>query len=181
MTQLELTDDFTQTSVAIVTSYSIADNVWRTDIAPIPGARDHVAGAVFGNAFIVTGGREDGQHNWHNDTWALNLENTKLGWLEKAPMPTARGGLAYASDVNFLYTFGGEGNPNDPINQVFPDVQIYDVRTDSWVTLPAMPLPKHGVGSVALVDGKIYIPGGGVRISAAPTDQFDVFNVRGKR
>ena len=90
-------------------------------------------------------------------------------------MPTARGGLSSAVIGGILYTFGGEGNPDDPVNQVFSNVEAYDMRADVWRSLAPMPVPKHGVGAATL-DGKVYIPGGGVRISAAPTNDFGCFH-----
>lgn len=175
MTQLELSGDFTQASVALVTSFNTVTKTWTTNYPPLPGARDHVAGSTFGNKFYVTGGRDMGQLNWRNNTWSLDTAEANATWIEKAPMPVARGGLSYATIGHVLYTFGGEGNPNDPVNQVFPNVESYDLLTDTWRELEPMPLPKHGVGA-AVVRGSAYIPGGGVRISAAPTTEFEKFS-----
>lgn len=38
-----------------------------------------------------------------------------------------------------------------------------------------MSIPRHGTGAVA-VECKMYVPGGGVKISAAPTDAMSMFD-----
>lgn len=176
MTELQLTEGGLQASVATVTSYNTRTDMWNTSYPALPGERDHVAGAVIGHTFYVTGGRDHNQYNWKNNTWALDLTNVAAGWVEKAPMLTARGGLAYAAIGHELYTFGGEGNPNDPINMVFNNVEVYNTRSDSWRELTKMEIPRHGLGAAA-IGNKIYVPGGGVRISPAPTSDFDVFEL----
>ena len=42
---------------------------------------------------------------------------------------------------------------------VFPDVDAYDPVTDSWRSLPDLPLPVHGMGAAGL-DGRIWVPAG---------------------
>lgn len=88
-------------------------------------------------------------------------------------MPTARGGLSTGIVGSTIYTFGGEGDPNTT-SQVFPQVQAYDTIENAWTNLPDMPVPRHGTFA-ASVDGRIYIPGGGISIGANPTSRFDVF------
>lgn len=175
MTTLQLWEGGLQGSVSTVTSYNTATDTWTTTYAPLPGPRDHVAGAVLGKKFYVTGGRDHDQFNWKNNTWALDLSDVSAGWVEKANMPTARGGLASARIGKYLFTFGGEGNPNDPVNMVFDNVEVYDATKDDWRKLGPMRVPRHGTGAVA-VEGKIYVPGGGVKISASPTDAMSMFD-----
>ena len=178
MDKLELKENSTQGSISTVISYNVQTGSWSTNYPPLPGARDHAAGTVIGKTFYVTGGRDHNQFNWKNDTWALDLSNP-TAWVPKASMITARGGLASARIGDKLYTFGGEGNPNSP-DLVFDNVEVYDAISDVWTELPKMSWPRHGMGAVA-VGGRIYVPGGGVRISAAPTNHFDVFEFGGKR
>lgn len=173
MRALILTPDGLQDSVATVTVYDPSCGNWTT-LPDIPAPRDHVGGAVIGNKMYVVGGRDHGQLNVRNTTWALDLDAPESGWDQTlAEMPTARGGLGAGVVGDKIYTFGGEGDPNTP-TQVYPQVEAYDTLHNVWTKLPDMPLPRHGTFA-ASIDNGIYIPGGGVTISAAATDHFDVF------
>ena len=88
-------------------------------------------------------------------------------------MPTARGGLACAAVGELIYCMGGEGNP-EVKSGIFGQVEVYDTTKDEWSKLEDMPVARHGWG-IAVVEGKIYVPGGGVAAGTAPTDYFDVF------
>lgn len=46
--------------------------------------------------------------------------------------------------------------------------------SDTWSCMEPMPLPRHGVASVALED-VILVPGGALIAGLAPTDHVDVF------
>lgn len=171
MTELSVT---AQTSVATVSVYDPASGNWTT-LPSIPDPRDHVCGAVVGDKMYVVGGRHDGQFNWKNTTWALDLNVPEQGWDQTlATMPTARGGLAAGAIGSTIYTFGGEGDPNTT-SQVFPQVEAYDTEKDVWTRLPDMPVPRHGTFAAAVDGGGVYIPGGGLSLGDNATVHFDVF------
>ncbi|KAI2635780.1 galactose oxidase [Hypomontagnella submonticulosa] len=176
MTRLELGITGVQASVDIVTAYDTVAGTWNT-LPRIPAPRDHVGGAVIGRTFYVVGGRDHGQVNVRNTTWTLDLDAPSKGWVAKAEMPTARGGLSIGVIGNYIATFGGEGNPAPNSNGVYNETEVYDVKKDSWFKLPAMPHPRHGTAA-ASVHGRIYIPGGGISIGAGPVDTFDAFELK---
>ncbi|SPO05536.1 uncharacterized protein DNG_08223 [Cephalotrichum gorgonifer] len=141
----------------------------------IPEPRDHGGGAVIDGKFYVLGGRYSGAENVKSTVFILDLENLEGGWsTSEATMPTARGGLSAAPVGTKLYTFGGEGNPEEGTKGVFDDVEVYDAEADEWEVLEPMELPRHGA-SAAAVDGRIYIPGGGTQQGLGATDFFDVY------
>ncbi len=175
MTTLVLGEGGLQASVATVTSYNTRTDTWTTNYAPLPAPRDHVAGAVIGKTFYVTGGRDQGQRNSRNNTWALNLSKSSRGWVAKADMPTARGGPSSAAIGRYLFTFGGEGNPSDTVNRMFDNVEVFDSVRDEWYELGSMSIPRHGTGAVA-IGGTLYVPGGGVRYGAGPTVAMSLFD-----
>ncbi|KAK5028808.1 hypothetical protein LTS07_006187 [Exophiala sideris] len=175
ITLIELAEDGIQASVDDVTAFNTETGKWYTDLPPLPGPRDHVAGAVIGSTFYVTGGRVHGSYNTKNNTWALDLTHPTT-WVEKALLPTARGGLASATDDRYLYTFGGEGNPEDA-NGLFNNTEVYDPETDVWWIGPAMASPRHGTRAVSVGIG-IYLPGGGLHMDAGPTDSLIAFEPR---
>ena len=90
-------------------------------------------------------------------------------WRERAPMPTARGGLAVAAYEGRIYAIAGEaaGGPTSAVER-------YDPTTDSWVTLSPKPLPVADVGA-AVVGGRIYVPGGRLA-SGSVTSTLEVYD-----
>ena len=173
LTMLDLGPDAIQDSVALVSSFDTKTGVWDTSLPPIPGPRDHVGGGIVGNTFYVTGGRDHGQFNTRNNTWALDIFNP-IAWANKSPMPHGRGGLASAVvGDRYIFTFGGEGNPSTA-NSVWNNTEIYDTVTDNWMIGPAMSVPRHGTNAVAIGED-IYVPGGGVLLSAGPVNDMTVF------
>jgi hypothetical protein len=61
-----------------------------------------------------------------------------------------------------LHAWGGESAAG-----MFADHDYYDPRTDSWVKLPDMPLPVHGVTGSAYIEGLIHAPGGGTEVGGS--------------
>ncbi|KAI0886550.1 galactose oxidase [Annulohypoxylon maeteangense] len=175
MERLELTANGTQESLDIVTAYDTEKGAWTT-LPSLPASRDHVGGVMINRTFYVVGGRDHGQPNVRNTTWTLYLNALEKGWVAKAEMPTARGGLAIGVIGDYIATFGGEGNPAPGSNGVFNETEVYDVKGDQWFKLPAMPHPRHGMVA-ASVHGRVYIPGGGIYIGAGPVDTFDAFEL----
>lgn len=172
MTELSLEGNYTQSSTSIVSAFNVRKQTWRS-LPALPEGRDHDGYATIGNKFYLVGGRVNGQRNVRNTTFVLDLLNQGAGWKSLAPMPTARGGCTAGVVDGTVYVFGGEGNPEPGSNGVFPEVEAYNTFTDEWTKLPNMPVPRHGTVAAA-ADGGIYIPGGGIAISDAAVDIFDV-------
>ena len=161
-----------QDSKSMVSSYDTVSDSWDSDYPPLPEPRQHVGGAVVGSTFYVIGGRVNGIEQYHNTTYALDLEKP-FEWKELAPMPTARGSVSCAAIGFRIYCFGGEGNP-DNSELIFNETQVYDTRTNTWRNLQPMEVPRHGTGAAA-VGNAIYIPGGGVTTAAYPVGITDSF------
>ncbi|GAB1318002.1 hypothetical protein MFIFM68171_08212 [Madurella fahalii] len=165
-------------TVDTVSAYNIASNSWvdLPELATrLPGARDHASYAQVGTKFYILGGRENGVNAVKDTVFILDMADLAAGWkTSPAKMPTARGGLAAAAIGTKIYTFGGEGNRAPNTRGVFNQTEVYDTIADSWATLPAMKLPRHGM-SAAEVGGKIYVPGGGIVQGQGATEVFDVF------
>lgn len=167
---LEIVPPYRQPGISTVSSYNVKANSWDTTLPSLPQARQHVGGAVAGSTFYVIGGREFDIHSYHNTTYALDLENP-VEWKEMAQMPTARGSIACAASGTVIYCFGGEGDTSNE-NGIFAEVEAYDTVSDSWSVLPPMEVPRHGTGAVVL-EGQIWIPGGGLTMAMAPTGVVD--------
>ena len=145
-------------AVGELSSYDPGANAWMTGLPAMPMSRDHGCGGVAGGKLYVLGGR---QGNITTQS-PLAFEYTPgAGWLERAPMPTARGGTACGVIGNRIAVVGGEGN-GAVASGVFPQAEIYDATANTWATLAPMPSPRHGMGA-AVVGGRMYIPGGADR------------------
>jgi len=62
-----------------------------------------------------------------------------------------------------FYIIGGEtrNGAGATRKHVYARVDIYDPRTNTWRTGPALPTGRHGIFPL-VVDGAIYVAGGGV-------------------
>lgn len=179
------TIDESPISVDLVSAFDTRYSTW-TPLPSLPARRDHVGGAIVNQIFYVLGGRDRGRTNVRDTVFALDLHSPSLfssrkpHWVHRARMPTARGGVATGIVKNKIYIIGGEGNPASGSRGVFPQNEVYDPRRDAWGEAPAMPVPRHGTGAVAI--GKIiYIPGGGVALAGAPTAVNDGYRVAAGR
>jgi len=41
-----------------------------------------------------------------------------------------------------------------------PTAFVYDAAADRWSRLPDLPIPDHGLKGTAVIDGRIFLPGG---------------------
>ncbi|KAF2667248.1 galactose oxidase [Microthyrium microscopicum] len=152
-----------QKIVDIVASYNTETDKWTThpDLS-LPEARDHAGGMVVDHVFYVVGGRVGTHLQNRNTVYAMNLTASAKKWVEMAPLPTARGGVAAAATGGKIYVFGGEGNPNSK-NGTYPDVGIFDIAQNRSEVGTPMEYPRHGFGAAAVGD-IIYLPGGGQKL-----------------
>jgi N-acetylneuraminic acid mutarotase len=160
-------------SVAEAARYEVARDAWE-ELPVLPERREHCVAGAIGGVLYVAGGRADGIAGVQPKTWAY--DSSAKTWTEKAALPPPRGGLAGAALGGRLFAFGGEGN-SAVSSGVFPDVSVYDPATDTWQSLAPMLVPRHGNGA-AVLDGRIYIPGGATRQGAGATNENSVFAFR---
>ena len=79
------------------------------------------------------------------------------------PMLRERGGVNGVLAFGCFHVWGGEGQDTGEPNDVFPDHDVFDPGSDSWMALDPLPTPVHGVTGAAFVNGLIYMPGGGIQ------------------
>jgi DNA-binding CsgD family transcriptional regulator len=96
---------------------------------------------------------------------------TPVRWAAKAPLPTARTGLAAAVYENMVYAIAGETDQG-----VTGIVERYDPNIDQWATLTAKPVAVTNVGA-AVIGGLIYVPGGRLSNNQV-TDKFEAYDPR---
>jgi N-acetylneuraminic acid mutarotase len=144
--------------------YDISDNAW-TPLPDLPTAandRNHLAATAIGGKVYVAGGRYDGGSVGSMMTDRLDIyDPTANMWAPGQALPRPRGGVNGIAANGCFFVWGGEGSNIGEPNNVFPDHDVYNPRTNMWTELPDLPTPVHGVTGAAFVNGLIYMPGGG--------------------
>jgi len=147
----------------VVQIYDLAARTW-TRASPLPEPR-------FSSAVDVLGGRVHLAGGWsfdRLDNISIATQNVfDLATLSYpsgpfAPMPTARNHAVYGVIAGKLYVAGGRApghEAEDGTNVVA--TEAYDPATNSWTALADLPTPRSG-GAGAVLDGKLYVLGGGL-------------------
>ncbi len=161
----------------LVQIYDPAANRWS--LGPrLPQPIHHMMVAAAGGKLYVIGGEIDGAdtgrppifvaHTWVHDP-AVG------GWVQRAPMPTARSGGGKAVIDGKIYVAGGR----PPAGSAF---EVYDPATDKWEKLPDMPTQRNHL-AMAAVNGKIIVAGGrfGPGAGAERTDAVEIYDPKTRR
>ncbi|MBC8132284.1 MAG: hypothetical protein H7X95_04830, partial [Deltaproteobacteria bacterium] len=145
--------------------YDIPTGVWAR-LPAMPQTfpqRNHLSAVAIGGKVYVAGGRYAGGSFSSARTASLDIFDPVAGvWSLGAAMPApARGGINGVAAYGCFHIWGGEGTNTGFPNDVFPQHDVYDPRSNTWTRLLALPTPVHGVTGAAFLNGLIYIPGGG--------------------
>jgi len=135
--------------------YFPAKNKW-TAMAPMPTARHGLAvAAVTGMIYALGGSNSSPSSPGSGGTLDTNeaYNTTTDIWVTKAPMPTARVGLAAATTNGKVYVIGGEYSTEFAANEV------YNPATNTWAVMAPMPTARSLLAATA-VNGTIYALGG---------------------
>ena len=149
--------------------YDPATNKWQTR-KPMSVPRNHAFGGVVNGKIYVIGGRTGHgfilsatntdvveEYNPVNDSWSVPKER----------MPTARSGGASGTDGRRIYVAGGEVTTKDLVG-AFKSVEAYDPLTNSWMTLPSMPMPRHGIAG-GVIGNRFHLVSGMMQSAGALT------------
>jgi N-acetylneuraminic acid mutarotase len=149
--------------------YDPATNKWESR-TPMSVARNHAFGAAVNGKIYVIGGRT-------GHAFILSATNTDVveeynpisnSWsAPKERMPTPRSGGAWGTDGRRIYVAGGEVTTTELVG-AFRAVEAYDTITNSWMTLPPMPMPRHGVAG-AVIGSRFHLVSGMVQSAGALT------------
>lgn len=146
--------------------YDVGGNTWAS-LPRLPTSlahRNHLAAVAIGGKVYVAGGRYDGGGFASPITDSLDIfDPANNRWSKGKPMLRPRGGVSGVVAHGCFHVMGGEATLTGEPNDVFPDHDVYDPRTDTWKALPRLPVPFHGVTGGAFSSGLIYMPGGGTR------------------
>jgi N-acetylneuraminic acid mutarotase len=151
--------------------YDPATNKWESR-RPMTVARNHAfAGAVNGKIYVIGGRTGHGfilsatntdvveEYSPVSDTWSGPKER----------MPTPRSGGAWGTDGRRIYAAGGEVTTKELVG-AFRGIEAYEPASNSWTTLPSMPMPRHGVAG-AVIGNRFYLVSGMIQSAGALTFQ----------
>lgn len=142
--------------------YDPATDKWEK-LPDLPTQRNHLAMVAIGGKVIVAGGRTGpGAGAERVDAVEIYDPRTRR-WTKGAPLPAPRGGITGAAHAGCMFVFGGEGERTHVLG-LTPNTYGYDPRSDRWTKLPDLPIAVHGLKGSAVVDGRIYLPGGGITL-----------------
>jgi hypothetical protein len=147
--------------------YDPATNKWEAR-QPMSVPRNHAfASAVNGKIYVIGGRTGHG--------FILTATNTDVveeydpvsdSWnAPKERMPTARSGGVAGTDGRRIYVAGGEVTTQELVG-AFRAIEAYDTLTDSWSTLPSMPMPRHGAAG-AVIGNHLHLVSGMIQSAGA--------------
>jgi len=143
----------TSTSSAATTTADAAkleQSRWQNETA-LPEARRGMASAVYENSIYIFGGETPGGVTGST----LRIQTGQSTWEKLADKPTPVTDVQAAFIGEQVYIPGGRKADGQPTNAF----EAYDLRLNTWATLPPLPAALSGY-ALAATDGKLYLFGG---------------------
>jgi N-acetylneuraminic acid mutarotase len=149
--------------------YDPATNKWESR-NPMSVPRNHAFSGVVNGKIYVIGGRTG--HGFILSATNTNVVEeydpaSNMWSIPKERMPTARSGGASGSDGRRIYVAGGEVTTTALVG-AYRAVEAYEPATNSWTTLPSMPMPRHGVAG-AVIGNRFHLVSGMIQSAGALT------------
>ncbi len=150
---------FWQASVsARVEAYHPATNQWAAKPDLPVGLHHAGAVAVDGALFVIGGFVQSDDTTWRPSDRVWRFDAERGAWEERAPLPTARGGLAVTTLRGKVFAVGGyDGRDNSAA------VEVFDPARDQWASAAPLPTPRDHL-AVVVLDDALYAIGGRVRL-----------------
>lgn len=126
---------------------------------------DMTAIALDNDTVLLVGGL-DRYNQIDGNVIKLDLSSWRLEKLQAMPTPRTNAGVANDTEAKKVYVIGGR----DSKGLVVGDIEVYDIVTNSWTTLPGLSTPREGCRAV-VHGGKLYCIGG------RNTDTVEVYNI----
>jgi N-acetylneuraminic acid mutarotase len=146
-------------------------NKWESR-KPMTVARNHAfADAVNGKIYVI-GGRTGHAFILSATNTDVVEEYSPISDMWSAPkerMPTARSGGASGTDGRRIYVAGGEVTTKELVG-AFRAIEAYEPATNSWISLPSMPMPRHGIAG-AVIGNEFHLVSGMIQSAGALTFQ----------
>lgn len=174
-----------ETPLPNILIYNPKKNTWSQGSEIPKHRRRGSAGVVIKNnkAFVVSG-IVDG-HNSKHVPWVDSYNFKTKKWTVLADAPRSRDHFNAVINKNKIYAVGGR-NSSYATKQTFDltiaEVDVYDVKTNRWVTLPKhdnITVERAGTASVFLGDDLILI-GGESMVQKQAHQEVDAYNIEKK-
>lgn len=149
-----------QSSVSTkVEAYDPTSNRWSSK-PDLPIGLHHAGAAVLNGALYVVGGFTQSDDTiWNPSDRVFRFDPAGETWTERAPLPTARGGLAVTTFQGKLFAVSGYDGERNPAA-----VEVYDPALDQWNAVAPLPTPRDHLAAAAIGE-TLYAIGGRVRLN----------------
>ena len=168
-------------SAGTVEEYDPASNTWR-ERTPMPLPRNHATAAAVNGKIYVVGGRVGGAFITSGSSNVDVVEEydpaTDAWGPPRAKMPSARSAIASGVFGGRIYVTGGEGQDAQRM-WTFRALEGYDPATNTWSTLPSLPVARHGLAGAVIgnrlhiVSGDVQSAGTGVHVDSEDHNVFE--------
>ncbi|MEP6894001.1 MAG: kelch repeat-containing protein [Chloroflexota bacterium] len=133
--------------------YDPTNDTWQ-DVAPLQQPREHVSAVVLNGLIYTLGGR------WIQTLSSVEIyDPAKDQWTPGVPMQNIRAGFGATVMNGKIYVAGGEIIET---LKALKSVEEFDPATQTWSSLPNLPVNLHGV-PLAGFDNVLYAIGGSSR------------------
>lgn len=149
-----------QSSVSTkVEAYDPVTNRWSAK-PDLPVGLHHAGAAALDGALYVAGGFTASDDTlWNPSDRVFRFNSAGETWTERAPLPTARGGLAVTTSRGKLFAVSGYDGRENPAA-----VEVYDPNLDQWSVAAPLPTPRDHLAAVT-INETLYAIGGRVRLN----------------
>jgi N-acetylneuraminic acid mutarotase len=149
---------------------------------PTPLTNNAVAAVRINGQLLVYSlmglGSQKGWNSITSASYALNLKYDK--WTAIRPAPgSGRLGTVAVGAAEQVFLFGGFVLDPSGLEQIIPDLSIYDPIGLRWHTGPDMPVPVRDAVAGAYRDRFIYVIGG--LSKTGPTNQVQIYDAEEKK
>ena len=133
-------------------------------------AYDGVPLAKGGYSYHVHARDTQGNFSQITTHFTYDPETLSPPWVTKASMAAARSQTVGDAIDGILYLAGGwDGHDT-------PTLQAYNPTANTWSTLASMPGGRYGSSGAAVMDGKLYVPGGWTTSPGLPNGNLYVYD-----
>lgn len=163
--------------------YDPATNKWETR-SPMPTARNHAAiGAVNGKIYVIGGRLGAAFISVASNTDIVEEYDpaTDQWGAVRARMISGRSASAWGVYNGRIYVAGGEFQ-NGQLMAAFRALEAYEPATNTWHSLPQMPVPRHGLAG-GMIGNQLHLVSGTVQSSGIvgmhlDSDSHDLFEIQ---
>ena len=142
--------------------YDTESDTWgKGDAFPEDRQRGSTGNVLFGGKIYLLCGIKNG-HIGDHKKWADSYDLATGAWEVLADAPRTRDHFQAALHNGRIYVLGGRntGSSETPFEGTVAEVDVYDIASDSWSTLPN-PIPTQRAGTFStFFDGHILVAGG---------------------